>query len=298
MKSEFFRRIFEQSSNTKCHANPFIGRLFVPLWQTDEMKLIETIRNVANVPKIWKYKVVWKAMYKHEYIIQTWFVIHRGTEHCLSVSVCKFFSVPFSSTLFQKRSGSPSWRPRPEYSTDVWAGTLHQQYMFSCLWRFWIYTPSIYILTVVIEVFLFLRDHRMSAAPLVAATTESVAICIMQCYCIPAAVWNFLLRLSCTTITNLTITPHGSCAWVCPGYIIRNCFISKISVHNVCILLCFPKMGPTVPFLRTDVWPKYFSDNFFFIPKFPGLGFTGATTWMCVAQCVDFRDFTLCAYER
>jgi len=53
MKFEFFRRIFEQSSNTKCHANPFIGRRFAPWGKTDETKLrvIGTIRNVANVPK-------------------------------------------------------------------------------------------------------------------------------------------------------------------------------------------------------------------------------------------------------
>jgi len=137
--------------------------------------------------------------------------------------------------------------------------------------------------------FLFLRDHRMSAPSLVAATTEPVAICIMQCFCEPAAAWNFLLRPSCTAITDLTITPHGSCACVCPGYIICSCFNSKISVRNVCILLWFPKMGPAVPFLRTDIWPKYFFDNFLFTLKFPGLGFTGATTWMYVTQCVDFR---------
>ena len=145
--------------------------------------------------------------------------------------------------------------------------------------------------------FLFLRDHRMPAAPLVAATTKSVAICIMQCYCIGATAWIFLLRISCTAITDRTITRHGSCACVCPGYIMCSCFKSKISVRNVGNLLWFPKIGPAVPFLRTNIWPKYFFDNFFLIPKFPGLRFTGATTWMYVAQCVDFRDCTLCAYE-
>ena len=102
IKFEFFRRIFEQSSNTKFNENSFIGRRFVSRGQTDETKLIDPIRNVANVPKNWKYKIVWKAMYKHEYITHKWFVIHRDTEHCLSVSVCKFFSVPFSSNCFRR----------------------------------------------------------------------------------------------------------------------------------------------------------------------------------------------------
>lgn len=53
MKFELFRRIFKQSSNTKCHADPFIGRRFVAWGWTDETKLrvIGTIRNVVNVPK-------------------------------------------------------------------------------------------------------------------------------------------------------------------------------------------------------------------------------------------------------
>ena len=51
IKFEFFRRIFEQSSNTKFNENSFIGRRFVSRGQTDETKLIDPIRNVANVPK-------------------------------------------------------------------------------------------------------------------------------------------------------------------------------------------------------------------------------------------------------
>lgn len=149
---------------------------------------------------------------------------------------------------------------------------MHQHYMFSSLWRFRIYRPSIYVLTLVIDVFLFIRDHRMSAAPLVATTNGSVKICIMQCYCIRAAAWIFLLRLSCTAISDLTITPHGSCACVCPGYITCSCFNSKLSVRNVCILIWFPKMGPAVPFLRTDIWHKYFFDNFSSYPSFPVWG--------------------------
>jgi hypothetical protein len=46
-----FKRIFEQSSNTKFHENPFIGSRIIPCGQTDESKLIDPIRNVANVPK-------------------------------------------------------------------------------------------------------------------------------------------------------------------------------------------------------------------------------------------------------
>ena len=55
MKLEFFRRIFEESSNIKFYQNPSTGSRVIPCGQTDGQtditKLIVAFRNFANAPK-------------------------------------------------------------------------------------------------------------------------------------------------------------------------------------------------------------------------------------------------------
>jgi hypothetical protein len=51
MKLEFFRQIFEKSSNLKLHQNPPSGSRVVPCGHTDMTKLVVTFRNFANAPK-------------------------------------------------------------------------------------------------------------------------------------------------------------------------------------------------------------------------------------------------------
>jgi hypothetical protein len=52
MKLEFFRQIFEKSSNTKFHENPSSGSRVVQCGRTDMMKLIVVaFRSFANAAK-------------------------------------------------------------------------------------------------------------------------------------------------------------------------------------------------------------------------------------------------------
>jgi hypothetical protein len=49
MKFEFFRQIFEKSSNFKFHKNPLSGSRVVPCGRTDMTKLIVAFRNSAKM---------------------------------------------------------------------------------------------------------------------------------------------------------------------------------------------------------------------------------------------------------
>jgi hypothetical protein len=85
-------------------------------------------------------------MFIHVYIIHAWLIIHRDTEECLNVSACKFFAIPFSLTLFQKRSGSPSWRPRPEYSQLMYELELGTDITHALVFDVFEFTDRLFIL--------------------------------------------------------------------------------------------------------------------------------------------------------
>jgi hypothetical protein len=63
MKLEFSRHIFEKSSKSKFHQNPYSGSRVVPCGRTDVVKLIVAFRNVANAPKNWNIKILKYSKY-------------------------------------------------------------------------------------------------------------------------------------------------------------------------------------------------------------------------------------------
>lgn len=210
------------------------------------------------------------------------------------MSVCKFFSTPFSSTLLQKWSGSPSWRPRPEYSqvmyelelcTYITCTVVFDVFGFTgCRFIFWCFNWGFFI---------------PSWSPYVGWTACSGnnwvsrdmhnAVLFYMGSCMQFSLTSFLHG-------SYWSYDHISTDLVLPSVRVKiyPAVLIPKWVRSMCVsYFGFQRWALSVVWRLTWI----FFDNFCLIPKFPGLEFTRATPWMYVVLCVGFRDCTPCAYE-